>query len=66
MRGWRTFSVGASTLATPDSTLSPCWLVTTQSSSTRFFSGSLVSTVTVTVSVSPIRTGREKRSDCSM
>lgn len=65
VRGWRTFSVGASTLATPDSTFSPCWLLTRQSSSTRFLASSLLSTVTVTVSVSPTRTGREKRSACS-
>ena len=64
MRGRRTFSVGASTSAVPDTTCAPSWFVQAQSKTTRFFSGFFSRAVTVAVMVSPRPTGARKRRSC--
>jgi hypothetical protein len=50
--------VGAITSATPDTTCWPAWLAHTQSNTIRLSSACFSRTVTVTVTVSPMATGR--------
>ena len=57
-------SSGSQTSASPSTTASPSWLEQAVRRRTRRFAGNSSATSTRAVTVSPMRTGRRKRSDC--